>query len=91
MTRHCFGSYFDILKEMTYSPKMGEQFSYAHSACARQAWDTQGDLVFPDENMGREIMQLFVSQQWLVAFNVSRLLAKLICLYLFHRLLACTS
>lgn len=61
MTRHCFGSYYDILKEMTYSPKTGEQFSYATSASARLHWDTWGDLVFPDENYGREIMQLFVS------------------------------
>jgi hypothetical protein len=22
MIRHCFGNYFDIIKEMTYSPKM---------------------------------------------------------------------
>ena len=24
-TRHCFGNYFDILKELTYNPKMGKQ------------------------------------------------------------------
>ena len=61
LTRHCFGSFFDILKEMTFSPKTGEQFSYAYSTSARIAWDTSGNLVYPDENYGREIMQLFVS------------------------------
>lgn len=52
MNRYCFGSFQDLLKEMTYSPKTGEQFSYAHSSSARIAFDTQGDLVFPDENYG---------------------------------------
>ena len=61
LTRHCFGSFFDILKEMTFSPKTGEQFSYAYSTSARIAWDISGNLVYPDENYGREIMQLFVS------------------------------
>ena len=59
MTRHCFGNYFDILKEMTYSPKMGEQFSFVDSTSTRISWDTSGRLVFPDENYGREIMQLY--------------------------------
>ncbi len=59
MIRHCFGNYFDILKEMTYSPKMGEQFSFVDSTSTRISWDTSGRLVFPDENYGREIMQLY--------------------------------
>jgi cullin-associated NEDD8-dissociated protein 1 len=58
-TRNCFGSYFDILKELTYNPKMGEQFSFVESTSIRLAWDTSGLLVYPDENYGREIMQLF--------------------------------
>lgn len=55
MIRHCFGNYFDILKEMTYSPKMGEQFSYVESSSTRIAWDTSGEMVFPDENYAREV------------------------------------
>ena len=55
MIRHCFGNYFDILKEMTYSPKTGEQFSFADSASTRIAWDTSGEMVFPDENYAREV------------------------------------
>ena len=46
---HCFGSYFDILKELTYSPKMGEQFNFAENTSTRLRWDTSGMLVFPDE------------------------------------------
>jgi len=59
MTRNCFGSYFDILKEMTYNPKIGEQFNSVGSQASRQPWDASGLLVHPDENLGREIMQLF--------------------------------
>ena len=55
MIRHCFGNIFDILKEMTYSPKMGEQFSFAESSSIRIAWDTSGEIVFPDENFAREV------------------------------------
>jgi uncharacterized protein (DUF1800 family) len=61
MIRHCFGSYFDILKEMTYSPKMGEQFSFVESSSTRIAWDTSGELVFPDENYAREVRYLLHS------------------------------
>ena len=52
LNRNCFGSYFDILKEMTFSPKMGEQFNFAESASTRLSWDTSGVMVFPDENYG---------------------------------------
>jgi hypothetical protein len=58
-TRHCFHSYFDLLKELTFSSKTGEQFSYAESSSTRLSWDTSGSLVYPDENYGREIMQLY--------------------------------
>jgi hypothetical protein len=58
MTRHCFGSYFDILKEMTHSPKIGEQFNSVGSRSSRQSWDDKRHLVLPDENYGREIMQV---------------------------------
>ena len=58
LTRHCFGSYFDVLKEMVYNPKIGEQFNSVGSESARQKWDVQKMLVLPDENLGREIMQV---------------------------------
>jgi cullin-associated NEDD8-dissociated protein 1 len=58
LTRNCFGSYFDILKEMVYNPKIGEQFNSVGSTSARQKWDVHKQLVLPDENLGREIMQV---------------------------------
>ena len=61
MIRHCFGNYFDILKEMTYSPKTGEQFSFADSASTRIAWDTSGEMVFPDENYAREVRLIIIT------------------------------
>ena len=65
LTRHCFGSYFDILKEMVYNPKIGEQFNSVGSASARQKWDVHKQLVLPDENLGREIMQVSIHCQYL--------------------------
>ncbi|EJK47814.1 hypothetical protein THAOC_33446, partial [Thalassiosira oceanica] len=82
--RHCFGNYFDILKELTYNPKMGksefpislifrtslphsrrfssaEQFNFAGNVATRMSWDTSGQIVFPDENYAREIMQLYTA------------------------------
>lgn len=53
--RNCFGSYFDVLKEMTFNSKMAEQFNFVDSAAARLSWDTSGTLVFPDENYAREV------------------------------------
>ena len=57
--RHCFGNYFDILKEMSYNPKMGEQFGYVMSTSTRYRYDRERDLVYPDENYAREVMQLY--------------------------------
>ena len=47
-----------VLKEMVYNPKIGEQFNSVGSESARQKWDVQRMLVLPDENLGREIMQV---------------------------------
>ena len=54
-TRHCFGSYFDILKEMAYSPKMGEQFNFVLSSSTRYNWDMRNIVMFPDENFGEVV------------------------------------
>ena len=56
--RHCFGSYFDILKEMTFNSKMAEQFNFVDSTSTRIAWDTSGSLIFPDENYGEPMQKL---------------------------------
>lgn len=36
----------DILKEMSYNPKMGEQFGYVMSTSTRWRFDKGGDLVY---------------------------------------------
>lgn len=57
-TRNAFGNYRDILKEVSYSPVMGDYLTYrankAHSVSS----------TFPDENYAREIMQLFSVGLW---------------------------
>eukprot|EP00804_Cyclotella_cryptica_P005395 CCRYP_017085-RA/>CCRYP_017085-RA protein AED:0.06 eAED:0.06 QI:162/1/1/1/1/0.96/28/3961/2317 len=57
--RHCFGNYYDILKEMSFNPKMGEQFGFVMSTSTRWRHYKGGALVYPDENYAREIMQLY--------------------------------
>ena len=44
---------------MTYNSKMAEQFNYVDSTSMRISWDTNGVLIFPDENYAREVMQLY--------------------------------
>jgi hypothetical protein len=53
--RHAFGNYRDVLKEVSFSPMMGDYLSYRGS----RAFQYQNKEVFPDENYAREIMQLF--------------------------------
>ena len=57
--RNAFGNYRDILKEVSYSPMMGEMLSYmdSKSAVYVKRWEDKDSR--PDENFAREIMQLF--------------------------------
>jgi hypothetical protein len=48
----------DILKEMSYNPKMGEQFGFVMSTSTRFRYDRRGDFVYPDENYGQYSSQL---------------------------------
>lgn len=57
-TRNCFGNYFNVLKEMVFSPKMGEQFNYMTMVSSRYGKARNGQLIYPDENFGREVMQV---------------------------------
>ena len=57
--RNAFGNYFDILKEVAYSPMMGEMLSFLNSRSRQDLYSSNSLLVFPDENFAREIMQLF--------------------------------
>ena len=58
--RHAFGNYRDVLKEVSFSPMMGEMLSYVDS----EAFQFQDREIFPDENYAREIMQLFSIGLW---------------------------
>ena len=57
--QNAFGSYRDIMKAVAYSPLMGEMLSYEGSRSTQLLYEWTGDIVYPDENFAREIMQLF--------------------------------
>jgi hypothetical protein len=57
--RNAFGSYRQILKEVSYSPVMGEMLTYFGSRSTDYTWRTSGNVEYADENYAREIMQLF--------------------------------
>jgi hypothetical protein len=56
--RNAFGSYRDILKQVAFSPKMGEMLSSINNKSYQYLAD-RGNPAYPDENFAREIMQLF--------------------------------
>ena len=51
--RHAFSSYRSILKEVAYSPMMGEMLSYLKSKSASFVLEDSGLISFPDENFAR--------------------------------------
>eukprot|EP00934_Nitzschia_sp_Nitz4_P009264 Nitzschia sp. Nitz4//scaffold316_size20630//7257//13186//NITZ4_008656-RA/size20630-snap-gene-0.2-mRNA-1//1//CDS//3329547514//9254//frame0 len=57
--RHAFGNYFDILKEVTYSPLMGEMLTYIGGHSTAYSYTKLDKLEAADENYAREVMQLF--------------------------------
>jgi Protein of unknown function (DUF1800) len=56
---HAFGSYRDILKEVSYNGYMGRMLTYYGSRSTAYTWRVSGTLQYADENFAREIMQLF--------------------------------
>jgi uncharacterized protein (DUF1800 family)/uncharacterized protein (DUF1501 family) len=58
--RNAFGNLQDLLREVTYSPLMGDYLTYAGST----SWDH--NRRFPDENYAREIMELFTIGKFLL-------------------------
>ena len=52
--RHAFGNYYDILMDVTLHPAMGNYLSHLNNPKSNPA-----EFTFPDENYGREFMQLF--------------------------------
>jgi hypothetical protein len=57
--RNAFGSYRDVLKEVSFNPLMGEMLTYYGSRSLAIAWLWHKRIEYPDENYAREIMQLF--------------------------------
>lgn len=57
--RNAFGNYFDILKEVTYSPMMAEMLTYINGQSTGFAWTKLNRTQFADENYARELLQLF--------------------------------
>ena len=60
--RNAFGNFRDILREVTYSPVMGDYLTYKRN----RAFDSDG--VYPDENYAREIQQLRLVLAFLTPF-----------------------
>eukprot|EP00933_Yihiella_yeosuensis_P021713 TRINITY_DN1715_c0_g1_i2.p1 TRINITY_DN1715_c0_g1~~TRINITY_DN1715_c0_g1_i2.p1 ORF type:complete len:1866 (-),score=308.01 TRINITY_DN1715_c0_g1_i2:397-5517(-) len=56
--RNAFGNYRDVLREVTYSPVMGDYLTFKRN----RAFDFTNN--YPDENYAREIMQLFSIGLW---------------------------
>lgn len=54
LARHAFGSYRELLEEVTLDPLMGQYLSHVQNSKANPAIG-----LVPDENFAREIMQLF--------------------------------
>ena len=56
LSRHAFGNYRDLLKEITYTPAMARYLTYLRN---RKGDERTGRM--PDENYAREFLQLFTT------------------------------
>lgn len=56
--RHSFGSFRDILREVSHSPLMADMLSYHESKSSEYIWLKERTMQYADENFAREIMQL---------------------------------
>ena len=57
--RHAFGSFRDILKEMSFTDVMSEWLTFSENKSLQWNLDNDKGSIHPDENFAREIMQLF--------------------------------
>ena len=57
--RNAFGSYYDVLREVTFHPVMGRYLSHVGNQKARPEINQ-----YPDENYAREVQQLFTIGLW---------------------------
>ena len=53
---NAFGNYRNLLKDVTYHPAMGTYLTYMNNP---KQQTVNGQIIFPDENYAREVMQLF--------------------------------
>ena len=49
VVRNAFGNYFDVLKEVTYSPLMAEMLTYNNGVSTGYAWTQLNKLHHADE------------------------------------------
>ncbi|CAB9496881.1 Protein of unknown function (DUF1800) [Seminavis robusta] len=57
--RQAFGNYRDVMKEVSFSPIMGEMLTYYGGRSTATVFEDEGNIQFADENYAREVMQLF--------------------------------
>lgn len=57
--RHAFGSFKDILKEISYTDVMSVWLTFSENKSLQYNLDDGKGSIHPDENFAREIMQLF--------------------------------
>jgi uncharacterized protein (DUF1800 family) len=67
--RNAFGNFRQVLREVTYSPAMGEYLTYVYNT----AFFVGGN--YPDENYARELMQLFTIGLYKLNADGSQMLA----------------
>jgi hypothetical protein len=65
---NAFGNYFNVMKEVTYSPLMATMLTYI----GRRAYQTS--LLSADQNYARELMQLFSIGLWKLNKNGTKIL-----------------
>eukprot|EP00746_Dinoflagellata_sp_MGD_P168408 gnl/MRDRNA2_/MRDRNA2_99843_c0_seq1.p1 gnl/MRDRNA2_/MRDRNA2_99843_c0~~gnl/MRDRNA2_/MRDRNA2_99843_c0_seq1.p1 ORF type:complete len:1948 (-),score=297.36 gnl/MRDRNA2_/MRDRNA2_99843_c0_seq1:198-6041(-) len=68
--RHAFGNFKNLLREVTYSPIMGDYLTYKRNT----KFEFKGN--YPDENYAREVMQLFSIGLWKLNPDGSRIKDK---------------
>lgn len=56
-TRHAFGNFFDILKEVSYSPMMADMLSYLDSKSSAYILEETGSKSYP----GKSFTILFIN------------------------------
>ena len=72
--RHAFGNFRDLLRSIAYSPWMAEMLSFENNKSTDYVYRTEGVWTWPDENMAREMTQLFTIGMYALNIDGSRVL-----------------